>query len=180
MKKIKAAANNAFSSIPPIRSARRECRDVAIKLKKKTLRMKFKSRKDIFFRVFIYGFCVFFIGIIFVRIFFEGKYEFIWTDILLLLVTGLLLWLFFGTEYEITQSELKYKSGPFHGKIELEQIREIIKGKTMWSGMKPATAKNGLIIKYGKYDEIYISPITNDTFVRKILELNNDIKITVN
>ncbi|WP_052158386.1 PH domain-containing protein [Lacinutrix jangbogonensis] len=84
--------------------------------------------------------------------------------------------MFFGTEYEITQSELKYKSGPFHGKIELEQIREIIKGKTMWSGMKPATAKNGLIIKYGKYDEIYISPITNDTFVRKILELNNDIK----
>lgn len=117
---------------------------------------------------------------IFVRVYFEGKYEFIWTDILLLLVTGLLLWLFFGTEYELTQSEFKYKSGPFSGKIELEDIREIIKGKTMCSAMKPATAKNGLTIKYGKYDEIYISPNTNNTFVSEILKLKSDIIITTN
>jgi len=142
--------------------------------------MKFKSRKDIFFRIFTLVFCGFFFGIIFVRIFFEGKYEFMWIDILLLLVGGLLLWLYFGTEYELTQSELKYKSGPLRGKIALEKISEIIKGKTMWTGIKPATAKNGLIIKYGKYNEIYISPNTNDTFVSKILELKNDIKITVN
>jgi len=142
--------------------------------------MKFKSRKDIFFRIFTLVFCGFFFGIIFVRIFFEGKYEFMWIDILLLLVGGLLLWLYFGTEYELTQSELKYKSGPLRGKIALEKISEIIKGKTMWSGIKPATAKNGLIIKYGKYNEIYISPNTNDTFVSKILELKNDIKITAN
>ena len=139
--------------------------------------MKFKSRKDLFFRIFTLAFCGLFSGIILVRIFVNYKYEFMWTDILLLLVGGLLLWLYFETEYELTKLELKYKSGPFRGKIELEQIREIIKGKTMWSGMKPATAKNGLIIKYGKYDEIYISPKTNDTFISKILELNNNIKI---
>lgn len=103
-----------------------------------------------------------------------------WTDILLLSVDGLLIWIYFGTNYELTQSELKYNSGPMRGKISLEKINEIVKGKTMWSGIKPATAKNGLIIKYGKYDEIYISPKTNDMFINKILELKNDIKITAN
>ena len=142
--------------------------------------MKFKSRKDIFFRILVLGFNLLFLGIIIVRIFLNGKYEFLWTDILLLLVSGLLLWLYLDTEYELTESELKYKSGPLRGKIELEKIREIIKGKTMWSGIKPATAKNGLIIKYGKYDEVYISPNTNETFVSEILKLKSDIIITAN
>jgi hypothetical protein len=99
-------------------------------------------------------------------------------DILLLLVVGLLLWLYFGTKYELTQTILKYKSGPIRGKIEIERIKEIIKGKTLWAGLKPATARNGLIIKYDKWEEIYISPKTNDTFIEKILELNPAIKIT--
>ena len=79
---------------------------------------------------------------------------------------------------ELTQTELKYKSGPISGKIEIERIKEIIKGKSLWSGLKPATARNGLIIKYDKYEEIYISPKTNDSFVEKILEYNSKIKIT--
>ncbi|MGO2358663.1 PH domain-containing protein [Mesonia sp.] len=142
--------------------------------------MKFKSRKDTFFRVFIFVFSGLLLGIIFSRIFFAGKYEFLWIDILLLVVVALLIWLYFGTKYELTQSELKYQSGPISGKIEIDEINEIIKGKSLWSGLKPATARNGLIIKYGKYDEIYISPKTNDRFVKKILELNENIKITIN
>ncbi len=144
--------------------------------------MKFNSRKDIFFKVFTFGFNALFIGIIFFRVYYDGagKYEFTWSDLLLLLVGGLLFWLYFGTEYELNKSELKYKSGPLRGKIKLEKINEIIKGKSLWSGIKPATARNGLIIKYGKYDEIYISPKSNDTFVDKILELKKDIKITTN
>ncbi len=56
--------------------------------------------------------------------------------------------------------------------------REVIKGKTLWVGLKPATARKGLIIKYGKFDEIYISPQTNDEFINRLLELNDAIKIT--
>ncbi len=105
-------------------------------------------------------------------------YKFIWVDILMLIVAVLLLWLNFGTEYELNKTELNYKSGPIRGKIEIENIKEIIIGKNLWTGLKPATARNGLIIKYNKYDEIYISPQTNETFVNKILEFNKKIKIT--
>ena len=81
-----------------------------------------------------------------------------------------MLWLYFDTNYELTTSEFKYKSGPIKGAIKLDDITEIIKGKSLWVGLKPATARNGLIIKYQKYEEIYISPKTNDLFISKILE----------
>jgi hypothetical protein len=142
--------------------------------------MKFKSRKDILFQLLGFSIIGFFIGIILFRIFSDGieNYNFMWTDIFMLTVAGFLIWLGLGTNYELTQTELKYKSGPIRGKIEIDKIHEIIKGKTLWSGLKPATARNGLIIKYEKYNEIYISPKTNDLFVKKILELNDKIKIT--
>jgi hypothetical protein len=143
-------------------------------------KMKFKSRKDILFQILTFGLSGLFIGISLFRIFSNGKinFEFIWSDILMFIVIGFLIWLGLGTNYELTQTELKYKSGPIGGKIEIDKIHEIIKGKTLWSGFKPATARNGLIIKYEKYNEIYISPKTNDSFVKKILELNDKIKIT--
>ena len=142
--------------------------------------MKFTSRKDILFQLIGFSIIGFFIGIILYRIFSNGieNYNFMWTDIIMLAVAGFLIWLGLGTNYELTQTELKYKSGPIRGKIEIDKIHEIIKGKTLWSGLKPATARNGLIIKYEKYNEIYISPKTNDSFVKKILELNGKIKIT--
>jgi hypothetical protein len=142
--------------------------------------MKFKSKKDILFQLLGFSIIGFFIGIILFRIFSDGieNYNFMWTDIFMWTVAGFLVWLGLGTNYELTQTELKYKSGPIRGKIEINKIHEIIKGKTLWSGLKPATARNGLIIKYEKYNEIYISPKTNDSFVKKILELNDKIKIT--
>ena len=150
---------------------------VVIKLTNSS-KMKFKSRKDKFFQILTFGFCLLVIVHLVFRLFVENELEFIWSDILLVFIGGLLLWLNFGTEYILTPSELKYSSGPLRGKIKLENIHEVIEGKTMWSGIKPATAKYGLIIKYGKYDQIYISPDSNDKFIKKITELNNNIKIT--
>ena len=83
----------------------------------------------------------------------------------------------FGTSYSLTSSFLNYKSGPLKGSIPLENIREIIKNKTLWVGLKPATARKGLIIKYNAYDEIYISPQDNEEFIKSILSYKADIKI---
>lgn len=84
--------------------------------------------------------------------------------ILLLLFSPLILilWIYFDTFYKIENNVLIYRSGFLRGKIEITHIKEIQKGKTMWSGVKPALASNGLIIKFNKYDEIYIAPENND------------------
>jgi hypothetical protein len=140
----------------------------------RTIDMKFDSKKDIPFTLLIFGLNALLIGF---AIFDQAtggmeNYEY-WTLIPIFGIAGLLLWFYFGTNYELSYKEgLIYRSGPFHGKIRIESITEIVKGKTLWVGFKPATSGKGLIIKYNKYDEIYISPKT------KILELNYNIKIT--
>jgi len=151
-------------------------RDVKLK---KDVEMKFKSRKDILFSVIIFGILAFILGLTIIGIL-RGEMEQSerWTLIPITLVFGFVLWLYFGTNYELCDNEFKYRSGPFNGKISVDRIREIIKGKTVYVGFKPATARKGLLVKYDKYEEIYISPKTNETFIKKVLEMNSAIKIT--
>ncbi len=143
--------------------------------------MKFDSRKDILFSSILLGLSIFLIGIaLFVLITAKTDssiYEH-WPLILVLAGTGLLLWIYFGTSYELNQDGFIYRSGPMNGKISINRIKEIVKGKTLWMGFRPATARKGLIVKYDQYNEIYISPKTNESFIEKILKLNSNIKIT--
>ena len=142
--------------------------------------LKVNSRKDVLFQIFTLGMIGFFIGIVTSELFSGNTItgEMIWSCFLMLLVSGFLLWCYYGTYYELTQTHLKYNCGPIKGHIEIKEIREIIKDKTLWVGLKPATARKGLIIKYRKFDEIYISPEINDEFISHILAINNTIKIT--
>jgi hypothetical protein len=64
------------------------------------------------------------------------------------------------------------------GKIEIQNIHEILKGKARWSGIKPALARKGLIIKFNIYGEIYIAPENNDEMISDLLKLNSKIKIS--
>lgn len=138
--------------------------------------MKFKSRKDLFFKVIMIGVCLL-LTYGFVTGIYKGDTLNSWSLLIFLLVMVFLLWIFFDTRYELTPTTLKYKSGPIKGEIPLKNISEIINNKTLWVGLKPATATKGLIIKYNKFDEIYISPLSNESFIKKIIELNKDIKI---
>ncbi|MFS4416664.1 PH domain-containing protein [Maribacter sp. 2307ULW6-5] len=142
--------------------------------------MKFHSRKDLLFSVLVLGLNAFLIAITGVGLL-NGEMDNneYWALIPMALVVGLLFWLYFGTSYELTKENgLVYRSGPFHGKIRVSRITEVIKGKTLWVGFRPATSTKGLIVKYDRYNEIYISPKTNESFIEKLLELNDSIKVT--
>lgn len=100
--------------------------------------------------------------------------------LLLMLPTLLILWIYFDTYYIIEDRKLKYHSAFLNGEIEIKNIREVIYGKMIWVGIKPALARNGLIIKFNKYDEIYISPINNDEMISDLMEFNPDIEVVKN
>ncbi|MGV3610798.1 MAG: PH domain-containing protein [Fluviicola sp.] len=141
--------------------------------------IKFSSRKSVFFSLLIFGMValvavLFFLGIAFERI---GKQEY-WLALPFTAIISLFLWIYFGTYYKLTDTELIYRSGPIRGRIVMHEIREIVKGKTMYSGLKPATAAKGLIIKFRKYDEIYISPVSNESFIAEIGKRNPHILIS--
>lgn len=142
--------------------------------------MKFKSRKDLLNSSIISLTIIFLVGIV----------PFIWLDneiitiqkligsSVIILISVLLAWIFWGTNYTLTQEKIKINSGPVKFNMRIENISEIIVHTTLWVGWKPATAMNGMIIKYNRFDEIYISPKTNEIFVREILKINPKIKVS--
>lgn len=89
----------------------------------------------------------------------------------------ILFWIYFDTYYQIENDQLIYRCGFLRGKVEIPKIKEITKGKTMWVGVKPALAKNGLIIRFSAYDEIYIAPQSNGEMIADLLKVNPNINI---
>lgn len=91
----------------------------------------------------------------------------------------LLLWILLGTNYSIEGSYLKYKSGPISGKIDIFRIHTIEHQKNWLVGntLKPALGTKGLIIKYNKFDDIYISPKKKQEFINALLEINSHIEV---
>lgn len=142
--------------------------------------MNFKSRKDLLSTSIIVLTIIFLITIV----------PIIWLDSdiietekfigssVIILISAFLAWIYLGTNYTLTDEEVKIKSGPIKFKIKIENISEIIVNTTLWVGWKPATALNGIIIKYNRLDEIYISPNTNELFVKEIIKKKSHIKVT--
>jgi len=135
----------------------------------------YKSRKDSLIKILIIGFTllpiiVFFINI---KVFMVNPFPLL----ILYLPLSILLWVYFDTYYIIEGQKLKYHSAFIKGEIEINKIKEIVKGKTVWVGIKPALASKGLIIKFNKFDEIYISPTSNEMMISDLIDINPNIII---
>lgn len=91
----------------------------------------------------------------------------------------LLIWILVDTKYSLEGSYLKYKSGPINGKIDIFRIHTIEHQKSWMVGttLKPALGIKGLILKYNKFDDIYISPKKKQEFIDALLEVNPHIEI---
>jgi hypothetical protein len=96
----------------------------------------------------------------------------------LLLVSGFLLWTWFGTYYRVTDHHLYYRCGPWHGRIPIQDIRIIKQRERLWSGLRPALGLQGIVLHYGKWDEIYLSPDRQEEFIEQLRKVNPGIMVT--
>lgn len=141
--------------------------------------MKFKSRIDWLYLSIIFGA----IGLCLALVIGTAlnDEEGFWGVGIMSSVTVLLSWLLLSvllnTNYSVDEDHIWYEAGPFKGKVEIQSIREIQLGKSMWTGLRVATAMNGLIIRHGRYDEVYISPDSNSSFIEKIKQVKPDLII---
>lgn len=104
--------------------------------------------------------------------------EIMWSvQLFVIISTVIILWMYVDLSYTLDDEYLKYRSGPVRGKIKTADIRKISRGKTMLSGLKIARARKGLIVHYGKYDAIYISPEREKEFIEELLSYNPNIQI---
>lgn len=91
------------------------------------------------------------------------------------LIFAFILHLFFGTSYTIEKDRLLIKCGFFKYKpIKIDEIKEISNTKSLLSC--PAPSFDRIIIKYGKYDAIIISPKDKRGFVKDLVKINSKIK----
>ncbi len=90
------------------------------------------------------------------------------------------LWMWFDTFYIIRNDELYYESSFIKGTVQISTVHEIVihtKGLHSCS-LKPALAMKGLIIKYNRYDDMFISPENQDEFIAHLQAVNPDIKVS--
>lgn len=138
--------------------------------------MIFKSRKSLWIGV-VLGAVVLLILIMAITTIINTPKK--WFVLLPLLAVFLLpIWLWFDTFYQIGNAQLKYRSAFIRGSIDISNIREVIVDKTWFVGLRPALAFKGLIVKYNRWDEIYISPEKETVFFEELLKVNPKIKIT--
>ena len=88
----------------------------------------------------------------------------------------LFVWIYFSTKYFILKDNFYYQSAFLKGKIAIHKISSIQSNKTMWSGVKPALATKGLIIKFG-FDEVYVAPKSNEELIAALVQINPKIRV---
>ena len=137
-----------------------------------------KYKAKVSYGLLIFVSLVFFVPFIFVLI--KGKFnrEMIGIIVFLLLLFAFILYLVFKTEYTIENGKLKIKCGFFSYKpIEINEIKKISKTRNIISS--PAPSFDRIEIKYGKFDEIIISPKDKIDFAKYLTKLNPNIENNV-
>ena len=137
--------------------------------------MEFSSKKDIWMGIIIWAV----IGV-FVWIFYESTFiEFDLVGIIVMtIMIGLLLSIWFWTRYKIEQGILKISYGPIKKSIAIEDIQSI--RLTVNPFTAPALSMYRIEINYRKYKTISISPINQERFIKELQKLNPKIRMMSN
>lgn len=128
--------------------------------------LKYKSRKDWWLTIIVWGAMLFAIG--------SGGYaliekapnvgEFLITLALSIVLPIFILWMWLTTFYVIGEKNLIIKFGPFKKTIPLDSIKTV--KKTMNPLSSPALSLKRLEIAYGQYNSILISPHDREEFMK--------------
>lgn len=90
------------------------------------------------------------------------------TGLLLLVigVSGLLIWLLVGTHYTVERGYIRIASGPFRWKVPIDDITSVNATRNPLSS--PALSLDRIMIHYGKRRRIMISPADREGFLEAI------------
>lgn len=138
--------------------------------------MRFYSKKGIITGVLLWGAVLFLIGsFIFLPGGPKGIGETTTAIVMIVPFSAFILWVWFGTYYEIKEEQLIVVGGPFRWKIDIMSINTIKKSLNPLSS--PALSLKRLEIRYGKWKTILISPKHEEQFCEMIQKVNPKIII---
>lgn len=131
--------------------------------------MRYASKRDwTLFFVWIFVFFVYATVGVFAY-FQEGSLSELWILFAVWIVLGMFfLAILKTTYYTITETQLVCHFLGFKKRIALDQIRKIEPQRGLYAGLKLSTAWKGIVVHYGKWDEILISPADETAFIQEI------------
>lgn len=133
--------------------------------------MKFISKRDWWISALMLGCSIFLIGMMFIN-----EIMIIYRAIFLL-VGLLMLWIYYGTFYVLTESSLVLKCGPLKVEIPYGNIESIKATKSMLSSIALSTDKFKLKVRGKGLSIVYISPLDKEKFVKELSRKCVDLKI---
>ena len=81
------------------------------------------------------------------------------------------------TNYIFDPTTLICRSGFIKKQIEYSEIKKVTTNTTLFVGLKLSLSIKGIVIHYGKYEEIFISPQEQEKFLEMLQEKNPTISI---
>jgi len=137
--------------------------------------MFFISKRDVFYTFLIWGGIV--VGFLTVILPSFSTLSILNVIVLVLglIIIGWLIWIWFSTGYFIEKNTLKMQGGPFKQTINIQKIKKITKEKSIVTA--PALAINRLLIQYGNYKYVSISPKQEYEFIKLLMSKNPQIQI---
>ena len=135
--------------------------------------IRFESKRDWTFP-FVWGFLSIIYSIVGIVIISNGgNYSELIVLAVVWVLQGAFVYLFLKTTfYTIDEEQLVCHFFGFKKKIRLSEIRRIEPQKGFYAGLKINTAWKGLVVSYGKWDEILISPAKEQLFIETIKAKN--------
>ena len=87
--------------------------------------------------------------------------------LVMIAVSGLMIWLMIGTHYTVDHNTLRIAAGPFRWKVPVDEITAVEATRSPLSS--PAMSLDRLRLRYGRKNRcILISPADRDGFLRAI------------
>lgn len=125
---------------------------------------RFETRRDTWLMAIIYGSIIICAVTAWPAIVYRSLH---WSAVLVTIVClgtiALLLWVRFGTYYEIADRVLRVYHGPYQWCIPLEQIEHVAPTRSYWSS--PALSMDRVKIEYGGGKTLMVSPERQQEFI---------------
>lgn len=140
------------------------------------MKMTFKSKKDWWLAIIIWGAMLFAMGSTIYGLF---TTPFDVMDLLIIIpcafiIPIFILWLWCTTEYIVTENSLIIRYGPIKKEILLHTIKTLRKTRNPLSS--PALSLKRIEIAYESYNSVLISPKDRDKFIAILIEKSPHIK----
>lgn len=133
--------------------------------------MKYEAKKDLWLSILIWAAIILPIFLLIIR----GDVP-VLGMIIFSLPSALLIWVWFGTGYEIDDDILKYSIGPFKGEIFIDDINRIV--------LKPRESYNAgglstdrMTIIHQKTKQVTIAPLNKMKLIEDLKKIKSSIEI---